>query len=334
MIAPVLAAELRFFLAEYLPRQRNASRLTIVAYRDALKLLLAYAARLKEKSVDRLTFADIDRTTVLQFLESVETDRGNAVATRNARLTAIRSFFRSVAARHPGHMEASAQILGIPKKRAESRTIDYLTIDEVDAVLQAIDTTTPEGRRDDALIRFMHNTGARIQEALDVLACDLRVEAPAHVRLHGKGRKERICPLWADTAARLDRMLVERDVGPDARVPIFTNRTGAALTRFGARYILTKYVGRACVSAPTLAKKRIHPHTMRHTTAMHLLQSGVDLNAVRCWLGHASVITTNRYVEIDVEAKRAALERTKAPSCAADPSAVREESLLRWLESL
>lgn len=322
-------------MAEHLPRQRNASRLTILAYRDALKLLLAYVARVNRKSVDKLTLADLDRGAVLKFLDAVETERGNAVSTRNARLTAIRSFFRSVAARHPGHLEASAQILGIPKKRADSRAIDYLTVDEMDAIVRTIDVATTRGRRDDALVRFMHNTGARIQEALNVHACDLRLEPPAHVRLHGKGRKERISPLWADTAARLAHVLAERGVSPEARVPVFTNRAGAALTRFGARYILAKYVGRALTRAPTLSKKRIHPHTMRHTTAMHLLQSGVDLNTVRCWLGHASVVTTNRYVEMDVEAKRAALEGTKAPSgTGAPPAAGLEDSILTWLESL
>jgi len=258
----------------------------------------------------------------------------NAVTTRNARLTAIRAFFRSVASRHPCHLEASAQIRGIPIKRADSRAIDYLTLDEVNAILQTIDLAAPRGLRDDALIRFLHNTGARVQEALDVLAWDLRLDAPAHVRLHGKGRKERICPLWADTAARLRRLLAARAVGPDARVPLFTNRTGSALTRFGARYILTKYVRRASDRAPTLRKKRIHPHTVRHATALHLLQSGVDLNTVRCWLGHASVVTTNRYVEIDLEAKRAALEGTKALYEGTLPPAVRDQSLLQWLESL
>ncbi len=334
MIAPILATELKFFLSEYLPRQQNASRLTILAYRDSLKLLLAELARAKGKHVDRLTFDDLDRSGVLHFLDSLEHERGCAVITRNAQLTAIRSFFRSVAARHPGHLEASAQILGIPNKRTDSKVIDYLTLDELNAVLQTIDVTTPSGRRDDALVRFLHNTGARIQEALNVLACDLLLEAPAHVRLHGKGRKERICPLWPDTATRLLQLLGERGVGPEERAPVFANRAGAALTRFGARYILTKYVGRASQRMPTLAKKRIHPHSMRHTTALHLLQSGVDLNTVRCWLGHASVVTTNRYIEMDVEAKRAVLESFKAPVDGSHPTAPKDESLLRWLESL
>ena len=277
MIAPVLATELKYFLTDYLPQQKNASRLTIVTYRDALKLLLLHVARVTETSIDKLTFAAIDRTAVLQFLEAIERERHNAVTTRNARLTAIRSFFRSVATRHPDHLEASAQVLGIPTKRADNRAIDCLTLDEVNAILQSIDLTARNGRRDDTLIRFMHNTGTRVQEALDVLASDLRLDAPAHVRLRGKGRKERLCPLWADTAARLRRLLAERGVDPDARVPVFMNPiTGRALTRFGARYILTKYVRRAAARAPTLSKKRIHPHSLRHATALHLLQSGVD----------------------------------------------------------
>src|SRR5712692_7990216 len=186
MIAPVLATELKYFLADYLPRQQNASRLTILAYRDSLKLLLTYVARAKKTPIDRLTFAEIDRIAVLQFLEAIERERHNAVTTRNARLTAIRSFFRSVATRHPDHLEASAQVLGIPTKRADNRAIDCLTLDEVNAILQTIDLPARNGRRDDALIRFMHNTGARVQEALDVLASDLRLDTPAHVHLRGK----------------------------------------------------------------------------------------------------------------------------------------------------
>lgn len=335
MIAPVLATELKYFLTDYLPRQKNASRLTIVAYRDALKLFLVHVARVRETSIDKLTFAALDRTAVLQFLDAIERERHNAVTTRNARLTAIRSFFRSVATRHPDHLEVSAQVLGIPTKRADNRAIDTLTIDEVNAILQTIDLTARYGLRDDALIRFMHNTGTRVQEALDVRASDLRLDAPAHVHLRGKGRKARLCPLWADTAARLRRLLAERGVEPDAQVPVFTNHiTGRALTRFGARYILTKYVRRAVARAPTLSKKRIHPHTVRHATALHLLQSGVDLNTVRCWLGHASVVTTNRYVEMDLEAKRAALEGTKPLQKGPLPLLIPEASLLRWLESL
>lgn len=333
MIGPNLAAELRVFLAEHLPRQQNASRLTILAYRDGLKLLLTHVARSKGTSVDKLALTDLDRTAVLEFLDAVETERGNSVSTRNARLTAIRSFFRSVAARHPGHLEASLQVLAIPKKRGDSRAIDYLTVDELDAVVQTIDVATRRGRRDDALVRFLHNTGARVQEALDVRACDLRLESPAHVRLKGKGRKERVCPLWADTAARLGRLLAERRVSLDANDSLFTNRDGRALTRFGARYILAKYAARAATRAPALTKKRVHPHTIRHTTAMHLLQSGVDLNTVRCWLGHASIVTTNRYVEMDLEAKRAAIEGTAAPSTHSHAGIV-ADSLLGWLESL
>jgi site-specific recombinase XerD len=334
MIGPVLATELKYFLADYLPRQQNASRLTILAYRDALKLLLQHIARGRNTSVDRLTFAEIDRTAVLHFLDAIECERHNAVTTRNARLTAIRAFFRSVASRHPCHLEASTQIRGIPTKRAESRVIDYLTLEEVNAILQSIDLTAAHGPRDDALIRFLHNTGARIQEALDALACDIRFEAPPHVRLHGKGRKERLCPLWPDTAARLRRLLDIRRVAPDARIPLFTNRAGRTLTRFGARYILAKYVRRAVGRAPTLAKKRIHPHAVRHATALHLLQSHVDLNTVRCWLGHASVVTTNRYVEMDLEAKRVALEGMNDPHENRAVPLIRDESLLRWLEGL
>lgn len=328
-----LGRHLRLFLGEHLPHQRNASPRTVRAYRDALKLLLCYVAESRRRSVADLRVADLDRATVLSFLSSLETARGNGVTTRNHRLAAIRSFIRFVSANAPEAVEQCAQILAIPLKRGDSRTVDYLTVDEINAVLLQISTTTADGRRDDALLRFLYNTGARVQEAVDVRANDLRLESPAHVLLRGKGRKERICPLWNDSVDRLQRILAERHLDSTTPSPVFTNRDGEPLTRFGVAYILAKHVRAALPRCPSLARKRVHPHTLRHTTAMHLLQSGVDLNTVRCWLGHASVTTTNRYVEIDLEMKRRALEAMSPPPGTANPP-MADAGLLTWLESL
>jgi site-specific recombinase XerD len=270
---------------------------------------------------------------VLEFLASLETRRGNSVTTRNHRLAAIRSFFRFVSGGSPEFVEQCARILAIPLKRSDSRTIDYLTIDEMKATLREIQVDAAEGRRDDALLRFLYNTGARVQEALDVNACDLKLDSPPHVLLRGKGRKERLCPLWPDTVHRLRRLLAERGLGADDPSPVFAGRSGRALTRFGVGYILDKYVQRAACRCPGLGRKRIHPHSVRHTTAMHLLQSGVDLNTIRCWLGHASVTTTNRYVEIDLEMKRRALDRVTPPGRKAKP-AIPDAELITWLEAL
>lgn len=328
-----LGVHLRRFLGEYLPRQRSASPCTVRAYRDALKLLLTSVAEVKRGSVAALQLSDIDRVAVLAFLESIETRRDNSVSTRNHRLAAIRSFFRFVSSTSPESVEQCARIVGIPLKRDDSRTVDYLTLDEIQAVLRQVVVDAHEGRRDDALLHFLYNTGARIQEALDVRRGDLVLDKPPHVLLRGKGRKERLCPLWADTVERLQRLLDDRPADAEPTSPVFTSRGGRPLTRFGAGYILEKYVRRAIPHCPSLERKNIHPHTLRHTTAMHLLQAGVDLNTIRCWLGHASVTTTNRYVEIDLEMKRRAIEGVDPPTGPRRSKAV-EAGLLAWLDSL
>jgi len=323
------------FLGDFMPKQRRSSPQTVRAYRDALKLLLCRTAELCGCSVGELRLEQVDRPAVLGFLESIEAERGNGISTRNHRLAAIRSFFRYVSASAPDAVEQCAQILTIPLKRGDTRTVDYLTTDEIQGLLQEVPTNTVEGRRDDALLRFMYNTGARVQETLDTCTTDVQLDTPAHVLLRGKGRKERVCPLWPDTVSRLRRVLVDLNLDPrqPSRAPIFTNRGGRALSRFGVGYILAKYARAAAVRCPSLARKRVHPHTLRHTTAMHLLQSGVDINTIRCWLGHASVTTTNHYVEIDLEMKRRALDAVRPPTTKGrrEPSNTR---LLSWLESL
>ncbi len=328
-----LGRHLRMFLGEHLPQQRNASPRTVRAYRDALKLLLRYVSESRHRSVAELGVADLDRAAILAFLASLETARGNGITTRNHRLAVIRSFFRFVSTNVPEAVQQCSQVLAIPIKRGDSRRIDYLTTDEITAVLLQIPAATPEGRRHDALLRFLYNTGARVQEAIDVRANDLYLDSPAHVLLRGKGRKERICPLWTDSVDRLRRLLAEHHLDPMQPSAVFTNRDQRPLTRFGVRYILSKYVRAAVPQCPSLARKNVHPHSVRHTTAMHLLQSGVDLNTIRCWLGHASVTTTNQYVEIDLEMKRCALERVSPPPGAVEP-ATTDSDLLAWLESL
>jgi integrase/recombinase XerC len=328
-----LGCHLRSFLGEYLPKQRNASPGTVRAYRDALKLLLCFVASLRNCAVADLSISDVDRAAVLAFLESIEVQRGNIVTTRNHRLAAIRSFFRFVSFNVTEVVEQCTQILAIPLKRGESRAIDYLTVDEIEAVLRQIPTDTVEGRRHDVLLRFLYNTGARVQEAIDARANDLQLDSPAHVLLRGKGRKERLCPLWPDTSKRLRRWLAECSIAVAHPVHVFTNRKKEPLTRSGVRYILSKYVSKATAQCPSLRRKNVHPHTMRHTTAMHLLQSNVDINTIRCWLGHASITTTNRYVEIDLEMKRRALEGVSSP-LGASTSVKTDDTLLAWLESL
>ena len=327
-----LGRYLRHFFVDYLVGQRDASPHTVHAYRDAIRGLLLHAAQVRHRQVSDLGPDDLDHTLVLSYLQAIEQGRGNSPSTRNLRLTAIRSFFRAVAQVAPEHLQQAQRILAIPQKRTTAREVGYLTVDEVQALLRQPPLETWMGRRDNALLRFLYNTGARVQEALDVSVGHIRYEAPSHVRLLGKGRKERLCPLWPETVSAVQLALRDStdDAYPDT--PLFTNQQGNPLTRCGVRYILAKYVRLAATSCPSLREKRIHPHTMRHTTAMHLLQSGVDLNTIRCWLGHVDLTTTNRYVEADLEAKRQALGEVNSPGRRRAPAVNR--SLLTWLEAL
>jgi site-specific recombinase XerD len=213
--------------------------------------------------------------------------------------------------------------------------VEYLEVEEMRALLAAPDTQTSAGRRDRALLLAMFNTGARVQEILDVRPCDLQLERPLQMRLRGKGRKERFCPLWPQTAEVLASLIRESRLDVDATQPLFRSGRQRPLTRFGVRYLLRKYVQCARATAPTLSAKRVHPHTLRHTTAVHLLQAGVDLVTISHWLGHASVETTNRYAAVDLEMKRAAI--TKAHPEGLDDAVAawrKDATIMDWLEAL
>jgi integrase/recombinase XerD len=331
-----LARALRGFFADHLPRVRGVSPHTVCSYRDAFMLLLRFVAERRERPVVALAFCDLGVDAILEFLDHLETDRHNGAATRNARLAAVHAFARYVAAGHPEHLELCQRILAVPFKRARPRLVEYLEADEIRALLDAPDRATPDGRRDHALLLALFNTGARVQEILDLRPCDLQLVRPLQVRLRGKGRKERLCPLWPQTAETLRALISERGVDPAATQPLFRNRRDESLTRFGVRYLLRKYVRDAQRTAPTLDTKRVHPHVMRHTTAVHLLQSGVDLVTISHWLGHASVETTNRYAAVDLETKRAAVAKAR-PLGEIDPALAAwrtDATILRWLEAL
>ncbi len=331
-----LARSLRRFFAEHMPLARGLSPHTVLSYRDAFALLLRFlAARLGRDVVD-LDLPDLNADGVLAFLEDLEIGRANCAATRNARLAAIHAFARFVAAQHPEHLEICQRLLAVPFKRARLRVVDYLEGDEVGAILGAIDRTTADGRRDRALLLVMLNTGGRAQEVLDIRPRDLQLVRPLQVRIFGKGRRERICPLFPRTAEVLQALLAEMGLDASSPEPLFRNRRGLPLTRFGIRYLLRKYAALAQSAAPGLARKRVHPHTMRHSAAVHLLQSGVDLVSISHWLGHASVETTNRYAVVDLETKRAALAKA-GPIGDDDPALAAwrsDASILAWLEAL
>lgn len=332
----ILARELRSFFMEHLPLVRGVSAHTVQSYRDTFKLLLRFLAKDTGCPAVGLDLVNLTPEAVLKFLEHLEVERQNSVATRNARLAAIHSFARFLASREPQFLEQSQRLVAIPSKKGRGRTVEYLEGYEIQAMLDSIDSSRREGRRDYALMLTLFNTGARAQEVVDLKIGDLQMERPQQATLRGKGRKERVCPLWPRTVDSLRILIADTGAGVGPTDPVFRNRRGEKLTRFGIRYLLAKYAKLAQGLAPSLARRNVHPHVFRHSTAVHLLQAGVDLITISHWLGHACVETTNRYTAIDLETKRATLE-TAGPIAEASEnmSAWREDkSVLEWLESL
>lgn len=331
----LLALKLHGFFIDYLPRQRALSPHTLLSYRDSLKLLLQFVAGAKGDP-SRLAVEALTVEKITAFLQSLETGRRNTASTRNVRLSAIHSFFRYLGGECPEHLAQAQRILAIPFKRTGSREIAHLSFEEIEAVLAAVDATGPNGRRDLALLCLMFNIGARVSEIVSLQTDDLCLSAPFHVLLRGKGRKERTCPLWPETASLLRSLIERRGLSPVQSAPLFLNARGGRLTRFGIREILHKYVAKAAERQPSLRKKRLHPHSIRHSTAIHLLRSGVDLSTIAHWLGHVSVNTTNKYLSIDLEAKREALAKAKPLLNGAPPPPDwrKDPNLIAWLEAL
>jgi site-specific recombinase XerD len=324
---------LRAFFCEWMVEQRNASAHTVRSYRDTWRLFLKFVAQHRRQTVAQLTLADLTGSEVTAFLQYTEQERHDSIGTRNCRLAALRSFFGYVAGREPAAIEQCAQILRIPIKKAPTRAPCYLEPGEVEAILAQPDRSTPEGQRDHALLSFLYNTGARIQEALDVCPKAIRFDSPACVRLYGKGRKERICPLWPETVSLL-KMLLQQKPRAESE-PIFVNRYGVPLGASGVRFKLAKYVEAAAKSVPSLRSKHVTPHGFRHATAVHLVAAGVDITVIRSWLGHVSLDTTNHYAQANLETKRKALERLGASSKTSKPPRwKRDASVLAWLDSL
>ena len=333
-LANLLGVVIRDYFTDHLPRLRGTSPHTIHSYRDSIVLLLRFVARQRNKPVSGLDLTDLDPAGILAFLSHLEQERKNGVATRNVRLSAVHAFFRFLASRNPEHLDLAQRVLGIPFKRAQQRAIDYLEYEEIEAVLKAINRTSSQGRRDYALVATMFNSGGRVQEIVDLRACDLQLTKPFQVRLFGKGRKERYCPLWPQTAAVLRAFCKERNLELRSETRVFLNHRGEPLTRFGVRYILAQCLRRACREIPNLRKKRLHPHSMRHSTAIALLKSGVALSTISHYLGHASLNTTNRYAKVDLEMKRRAIARVKPVPRQSRTPWSKDHTILDWLESL
>ena len=304
----LLGPWVRRFLMEHLISERNLARNTQRSYRDTLQLLLPFVAGSARKPVDRLDVIDVSADRVRQFLTDLEKKRGCGVATRNQRLAAIHALARFIGLHAPELVEWCGQVRTVPFKKAPKSLVTYLEKPEMDALLAVPDLTTAQGRRDHALLQFLYNAGARADDAVQVRIGDMTLpQVPdrdlASVMIRGKGNKPRRCPLWAQTARELSALVQGR--GPTEHV--FLNRCGQSITRFGIHTLVERSVARAVKEVPSLAGKRISPHTIRHATATRLLRSGVDINTIRAWLGHVSLTTTNVYAEVDLEMKAKAL---------------------------
>jgi len=324
-------ALLQEFFQQRLIAQRGASTQTIASYRDTFELLLRYTEQSTGRSPTTLALDDLDAPRVLAFLDHLETERGNSPRTRNLRLTAIRSFMRYASLRDPTALAVAQRVLAIPTKRFDRPVLGFLSREEVEALLAAPDRTTWSGQRDAVLLATLYNTGARVSELTRLRVADVLLDRASALRLHGKGRKERVVPLWKTTAAHLRAWLLRINRSPDA--PLFPNRSGARLSRSGVEYRLEAALTTATQHCPSLAGRRISPHTLRHTTAMHLLQSGVDITVIALWLGHEDPATTHLYIEADLAMKEAALRRVADPT----PAPLRfraRDRLLTFLDAL
>jgi site-specific recombinase XerD len=308
----LLAPTLQAFFTDRLIGQKRVSAHTIAAYRDTIRMLLAFAAEQTGKAPSDLDVEDLGAPLIGAFLDHLERERGNTIRTRNARLAAIRSLFRYAALKHPEHAATIQRVLAIPSKRHDQALVTFLTEHELKALLDAPDQATWIGRRDHALIVLATQTGLRASELIGLTCGDLRLGTGAHVTCLGKGRKQRITPLTKQTVAVMRAWARERDGQPDD--PLFATSTGRKLTRDALERRLAKHAATATTTCPSLATKTVTPHVLRHTTAMRLLHAGVDTTVIALWLGHEQIQTTRIYLHADLAIKQKALDRTTPPS--------------------
>jgi len=329
-------ALVRFF-QDYLPTLRGLSQHTIRGYRDAIVLFLRYVAEHTGRPIEQLNLNDLTAEAAAKFLAFIQEKRGNSIATRNSRLAALHTLARFLANDNPEHLAEWQRLLALPLKRgAKEAPIEYLEEAEVKAVLGQIDRSTKAGQRDYAMFCLMFNTGARVQEILDLRRNDIRTDPPYQVRLKGKGAKVRLCPIWAQTAKLLQQLAsTTPDYGSEA--VLFRNGRGEKLTRFGVRYLLRKYIAAAAKDMETLRTKRIHPHSLRHGTAIALLKAGVDFATISQWLGHSCLNTTMVYARADMDIKRQALTQVFPDVLSASSYlefALAEADIVKWLRQL
>lgn len=326
------------FLSRYLPGQRNLSKNTISSYRDAFKLLLVYCESEENLKIKKICIADITPELLVRYLAWLEHARGCGIATRNQRLAAFKSFFHYVVGVNPKHLLLCQRILGLPMKKTPRPTMNFFSPEGLHRLLKQPNTATKNGRRDHAMLVLLYDTAARVQEIIDLTVRDIRLEQPATVILHGKGRKTRIVPISAKTASIMEQHLKERGyigVTGVLDLPVFMNSRNCKLTRAGIADILARHVKSMSTNSSHLVPKFVSPHSLRHSKAVHLLRSGVPLIYIRDLLGHASVTTTEIYAKVDAEETRKALEGAyEVPSQEDIPAWENDKSLMSWLSEL
>jgi integrase/recombinase XerD len=326
-----LAPTLQGFFTERMLTQRRASPNTVASYRDTFRLLLGFAQRRTGKTPSTLALEDLDAVLIGAFLEHLEDERHNSVRTRNTRLAAVHSLFVYAALRHPEHAALIQRVLAIPAKRTDRQIVSFLTHDEVDALLAAPDRSTWAGRRDHALLLVAVQTGLRVTELTTLTCADVELGTGAHLRCHGKGRKERITPLTTQACGVLRVWLAERRGEPDD--PLFPSRRRGPLSRDAVALLVAKHAAAAGQRCPALAAKTVSPHVLRHTCAMSLLAVGVDISVIALWLGHEGIQTTQIYLHADLALKERALART-APAGTKPGRYRAPDALLAFLEAL
>lgn len=328
---------LHSFFEDYLKVQKGLRPSSVKSYRDTLKLFITFVATTRRRPVTRLAVADLNSDRVLEFLSMVEVKRANHARTRNQRLAALHTFYRYVATAEPEMLAQAERVEAIPSKRTQAPETRYLDPDEIDAVFKSLPRQGSLALRDRALLMLLYNTGARVQEAADLRVSDVDLDGPFRVRLHGKGDKWRACPIWPETAVLL-KQLESVEHGDPAQA-LFTSHRGQALTRFGIYKIVRRHTRMLRPKRFDSQHHGISPHVFRHSAAVSLLESGADINVVRSWLGHTCLETTNRYAEITLRTKQAAVAACTPPvnSDGISPSSIgwhQDQDLMKWLQSL
>ncbi len=327
----------RSFFEDHLKVQKGLRPASIRSYGDVLRLFLTHVAGDARRSITKLRIEDMNFERTLGFLKHLEQTRGNHIRTRNQRLAALRTFYAYVASRIPEMLDTAQRVDAIPVKRVAPPDTHFLERDEVTSLFKSLPRNGRHALRDRTLLLFLYNTGARAQETADLRAENLDLGPQPRVRLHGKGDKWRVCPLWAETVRHLGMLLEQPGRACDPTRPVFCSRPGVPLTRFGIYKIVRRHAG--ALDSSGVHPRRVTPHLFRHTAAVHLLESGVEVNVIRGWLGHVSLDTTNRYAELSLKAKEAAM-RTCEPAPDTSGGARRQpvwkndQALLAWLKSL